>query len=178
MKVARLSALRTGRLYPQEVFLVLISVRGWEDPRAIVRPEGLCQSTTPTTFRFVAQCPNHCATTVEHILVQQPHGCKGVQLEFHTKEYILFLPDKVLPLIIIRSICCLRTAKDLFHIDTDEWHCTPVTTHVRFMVLPRWRAYRDLWCHAAPQSGGRIQKFQKETLPPSSSWRNINIIQL
>jgi hypothetical protein len=55
---------------PQEIFLVLISVRGWVDTRATVRPEGLCQwkipmtpsGMEPATCRFVVPLyiPVHC----------------------------------------------------------------------------------------------------------------------
>ena len=63
MKVAKLSALRTYRLYPPGI---IISVTGWFDPRAIVRPEGLSQwkisenpsGIDPATFLLVAQWHN------------------------------------------------------------------------------------------------------------------------
>ena len=59
-RILRQSAHEGGR------FLILISVRCWVDPRAIVRPEGLSQwkisktpsGIEPTIFRLAAQCLN------------------------------------------------------------------------------------------------------------------------
>jgi len=62
MKVVRLSALRTGRLYPRP----RRCVTSWVDPRAIERPEVLSQWKTPmtpsgiepATSPLLAQCLN------------------------------------------------------------------------------------------------------------------------
>jgi hypothetical protein len=62
----RLSTLRVGRPLPSGRFLVLISVRGWVDPRFILRLEGLDQlknlmsssGIETASFRLVAKCLN------------------------------------------------------------------------------------------------------------------------
>jgi hypothetical protein len=63
----RLSALRNRRLLLPGRTLVLISLKGWVDPRAIVRQEGLGKMKNPiissgiesAKFRLVTYCLNH-----------------------------------------------------------------------------------------------------------------------
>jgi hypothetical protein len=71
----RLSALRAGHPLPPGRLLILISVRGWVDLRAIVRLEELGQMKNamtssgiePATFRLVAQCLNQLRYRVTQI---------------------------------------------------------------------------------------------------------------
>ena len=70
----RFSALRPGRLYPQKIFLVLISGRGCVYSmrhsaigRITSMKNPLTAGIEPATFLFVAQHLNHCAAAVPRL---------------------------------------------------------------------------------------------------------------
>jgi hypothetical protein len=85
----RLSALFTGHLYSQEIFLVLISVTGWVNPRAIVQPERLCQWKTPVTLLGIEpttyQLVVHCSLCISKLKLRRMPRIK------YTKHNVLWL---------------------------------------------------------------------------------------
>jgi len=110
-QISRQSAHEGGKLLmpmhwptvpPQKIFLVLISVRGWGDPKAIAWPEWLCQwkiqmtllGIEATTFRLAAQCLDqlcHCMPllNMKYKIAIQSYQHKNKRTINHSVQYII-----------------------------------------------------------------------------------------
>ena len=68
VKLVTLPTPSAGHIYPQEIFLVLISVRGGVDPSVIMLSEVLTPSgIEPAPFRLIAQCLKHLRQRVPRV---------------------------------------------------------------------------------------------------------------
>ena len=124
MKVVRLWALRTDRLYLPQISLVLISGRGWDDPRAGVRADEKIPITPsgiqPATFRLVARVlyswQGHVTTNtrIAHCWVSfatmVTRMCHSVTL------YVHCLPRYVGSYFISKLQVCVRLSHLRFHV--------------------------------------------------------------
>ena len=99
MKMVRSSALPIGCLYPQEIFLILISVK------RLSRPQGhsaagrikIPSEIEYAIFRLVAQCLNQLRHRVWHSLsLEVSCGSKYVLFRFVLKYILYFAPAKSL----------------------------------------------------------------------------------
>jgi hypothetical protein len=100
IKVVRLSAVYPLPFTPQEMFVVLVSIRVWVDPRAVMHSEIKIIPVTPSeiepaTLQFVAQCLNqlyHCVPPWKTVSVDKITSCI-LKLIHEAYDFGLFCPN-------------------------------------------------------------------------------------
>jgi hypothetical protein len=126
------------------MLLVIIFVRGWFDPRAIVRSEGSCQwkipmpptRIKPVTFRFVVQHLNHFATAVtifKYTLKKELPYCSEMSVTFYLT--ILRCMPPIPNLFVHNNIFIFLPPLPPPPLPLLQWHYSPVRTFTSLLYL-------------------------------------------
>jgi len=142
MKAVRLLSSCNGHSYFPGDAPGNIAVRGWVDPRAIVRPQGLCQwiiqimqsGIKSATFWLVAQCPNQMCHSVPLSILYHFyfHGSYHKQYDIRVNENNCKVSVLSSKLVTSDILGWFKSGSSKCTLHTKTWHKpTQFTAHFR-----------------------------------------------